>query len=218
MRLVLAISGFIALLAVGLLLFGERLDLWFGGEQGLVWLRERGHWAGVVGAGLIVSDLFLPMPAGGIMAGLGQIYGGVIGGIYAAVGSVCAGLVAYGLTRMIGQRAAVFIAGEENLIKLKRFYEQQGAWAIAITRVLPVVPEVLCCLAGLSRMPFTRFLIALVCGSLPLSFIFAAYGSTAGDEPISNMLIAIVVPAILFLPVWLIISRMSRRKHSLEDN
>lgn len=211
MRLVLAIGGIIALLAIGLFVFGERLDAWFAGEEGLAWLREQGHWAGVIGAGLIVSDLFLPMPASGIMAGLGQIYGGVVGGLYAAMGSICAGLAAYGLTRLVGQRAAVAIAGEENLIKLQQFYKAQGAWAIAVTRALPVLPEVLCCLAGLSRMPFGKFMLALVCGSLPLAFIFAFWGSIAGDESVSNVLIAIVVPAILFLPVWLLIMRFTRQ-------
>lgn len=205
----MAISVFIAALAVIFFTVGDKLDVWFAGEQGLEWLKQQGPWAGIAGIGLIVADLFLPMPTSGVMAGLGQIYGGFVGGLYSAAGSVAAGMVAYGLTRLIGPRAADMIAGAENIAKLKRFYEQRGAWAIALTRVLPLIPEVLCCLAGLSRMPFGKFLAALVSGSLPLSFLFSYFGSLAGDEPFSYMLIAVAAPAVVFLPIWLVVLRVS---------
>jgi uncharacterized membrane protein YdjX (TVP38/TMEM64 family) len=209
MRLVTAICLFVGVLAINLYFFGDSLDQWIAGDEGLRWLKNQGPWAGIVGAGLIVSDLFLPMPISGVMAGLGQIYGGLIGGVFAAIGSVAGGLVAYGLTRATGRSGAKFIAGEENLVRLRRFFERNGAAAIALTRVLPVIPEVLCCLAGLTPMPFPKFFVALLCGSIPLSFLFAYFGSTAGEEPVTNVLIAIIVPALLFPPAWLLISRRS---------
>lgn len=60
-------------------------------DKGLGWLRQQGALAGLMGAGLILSDLFLPMPAPGLMTALGQIYGWFIGGMYAALGSTGVG-------------------------------------------------------------------------------------------------------------------------------
>lgn len=216
MRLAVAISVFVGLLLMGLMVFGDTLDQWLTGPEGLEWLRSLGPWAGVAGMGLIVSDLLLPVPATGVMAGLGQIYGGLVGGLYAAGGSIAAGLVAYGATRLLGPGGARVIAGEANLIRLRHFFQWGGAWAIALTRVLPVFPEVLCCLAGLAPMPFGRFATALICGSVPMSFVFAFFGTTAGEEPVTNILIAVAVPAVIFPPVWLLVLRMTAARRARE--
>lgn len=202
--IVFAIAG---LFLLSFLAFGDSLDQWFLNEQGLDWLRQQGAWAGLVGAGLIISDLFLPIPVSAVMVALGQIYGGLIGGMYAALGSTGAGLFAYVSVRALGPRAALVIAGDESLWKLQRFFNQRGATAIALTRVLPVVPEVLCCLAGLTPMPFSRFLVALLCGSVPMSFVFASFGSLGAEEPITTLLIAAALPVLIFPPIWLLLQQ-----------
>ncbi len=210
MRLALIIAVLIGLIVLSLFVFGDTLDQWIASEEGIVWLRSLGPWAGIMGAGLIVSDLVLPVPATGVMAALGQIYGGFTGGLYSALGSITAGMVAYLAARLLGPRGARFLAGEENLIRLRAFFALGGAWAIALTRALPVFPEVLCCLAGLAPMPLGRFAIALVCGSVPLSFIFAYFGTVAGEEPVVNIAIAVALPAVIFPPIWYLVTRLSR--------
>ncbi|MEA3367453.1 MAG: hypothetical protein U9R68_04995, partial [Planctomycetota bacterium] len=63
-----------------------------------------GAWA--VAIGLLVADLFLPVPATGVMAALGSVYGPVLGALVGAVGSAMAGLLGYGLARVGGQPVA----------------------------------------------------------------------------------------------------------------
>lgn len=210
MRITVVVSVIVGLLSLGFLLFGETLEEGFVGEKGLAWLREQGSLAGFAGAGLIASDLLLPMPASGITAALGEIYGGVVGGIYASLGSLAGGLSAYGLVRLIGHRALDLIAGEESRVRLQHFFDRKGVWAIAITRVLPVVPEVLCCLAGIARMPFRKFFLALVCGSLPFSFLFSCFGSMGTGNPLATILIATLIPALLLPGAWWLIRRMEK--------
>lgn len=210
MRLALAIATLVAVMLVGLLLFGDRIDAWLGSEAGVDWLRAQGPWAGLAGVMLIVADLVLPIPVTGVIAGLGQVYGPVVGGLYALVGCLAGGLVAYFGARALGPRAARFIAGAESLDKLEHFFQTAGPYAIALTRMLPVVPEALSCLAGLARMPLNRYLLALTVGSVPIAFVFAAFGSTAGDEPLANVLIATLAPVVIFPPVWILLQRHAR--------
>ncbi|NIP94217.1 MAG: DedA family protein, partial [Akkermansiaceae bacterium] len=64
-----------------------------------------------------LSDLFLPIPGTVVMSALGYIYGLWLGGLFAALGSILAGLLAYGLCRLLGRGAAEWIAGKEDLAK-----------------------------------------------------------------------------------------------------
>ncbi len=126
--------------------------------------------------GLLVSDLVLPVPATGVMAALGVLYGPVRGGLIGAVGSILSGSIAYGLCRLLGRRAAVKLAGEKDLARAEGFFDSAGGWAVALSRWLPVLPEAVACLAGLARMRALSFFIALACGSIPMAFAFAALG------------------------------------------
>lgn len=217
MRIAAIVCVIVGISGVAFFLFADSLEEWVATEEGLHWLEAQGPVAGLAGMGLIASDVLLPMPAAGVMAALGTIYGGFVGGLYALGGSIAAGLIAYGSTRVLGRRAAARIAGEEKLVALEHFFARSGAWAIAMTRILPVVPEILCCLAGLAPMPFGRFFIALCCGSIPISFLFTFYASTSNQEPLLTILIATLTPAVLFLPSWALFTRIARRRPAEND-
>jgi uncharacterized membrane protein YdjX (TVP38/TMEM64 family) len=48
-------------------------------------------------------------------------------------------------------------------------------------------------------MPFQTFLLAVLCGSLPMGFVFAAIGALGQDNPAWALVLSIVVPALLWL-------------------
>ena len=76
------------------------------------------------------------------------------------------------------QRQLYGLAGREDLEKGERIFgSEAGGFIVALSRWLPVMPEVVACMAGMSQMPFGRFLVALACGSVPLGFAFAGIGS-----------------------------------------
>jgi len=50
-------------------------------------------------------------------------------------------------------------------------------------------------------MPLWAFLIALLCGSAPLAFAFAAIGHTGGEHPVLAIALSAVVPPLLWLVV-----------------
>ena len=70
---------------------------------------------------------------------------------------------------------------------------------VALSRALPILPEVISCTAGLVRMPFRRFVVALACGSVPMGFLFAAIGNSGRDAPGWAVALSVVIPGVLWL-------------------
>ncbi len=116
-----------------------------------------------------------------------------------------AGLAAYGACRLMGEKPAKFILGRKDFERGKLWFASGGGWLVCLSRSLPILPEAVACTAGLVRMPFRRFLISLLCGSLPMGFIFAGVGAAGKDDPGLAMLLSLILPAILwFISKWLI--------------
>lgn len=162
-------------------------------------IRSTGPWAWAAGIGLLVSDLVLPIPGTVVMSALGFLYGPILGGLIAAAGGVLAGITGYGVGRLCGERVARRWLGDVDFEKGQLFFARGGGWMVALSRALPILPEVVSCMAGLVRMPFGRFVAALACGSLPMGFLFAAIGSAGRDAPGWATAFSLVVPAILWL-------------------
>ena len=170
------------------MIWGDALETTFSVQGARAWMAGYGAGAGVAGIGLLVADILLPIPSTLVMSALGLTYG-----------SALAGLIAYGLSRWLGRPLAVRIAGEAGLREGENFFATGGAWLVACSRCLPILPEAVACLAGLNRMPFRTFLLAVLCGSLPMGFIFAAIGALGQDDPAWALALSVVVPALLWL-------------------
>ncbi|MBX3394751.1 MAG: VTT domain-containing protein [Phycisphaerae bacterium] len=198
MRLTLLIFAFTLAFLTPLFIFQDTFDVALSGDAAVARLSEYGHLAWAVGMGLIVADLVLPIPATAVMAALGYLYGTVAGGLLGGAASLAAGLIAYGATRLIGHKAAVFLAGQRDLQRTEAFFRQRGGLAVAMTRPMPLLPEVIACLAGLSRMPFRLFFVSLCCGSFPTGFAFAAIGSMGVEKPSLAIAAGCVIPVILW--------------------
>jgi uncharacterized membrane protein YdjX (TVP38/TMEM64 family) len=207
MRLYLIIFGLVALTLVPTLIFDDEIDGYFASEEGLNRLREYGPWAWLVGIALIVSDLILPVPSTAVIAGLGMLYGPVLGGLIGGVGSMLAGLVAYAGGRWVGRPALKLFVGDSDLEKLSRFFSKHGLWAIALSRWMPLLPEALCCLAGTAKMRPTHFLAALACGSLAMGFAFGFLGTQYLDRPTVGLVVSAAIPLVVWPPVHYFLRR-----------
>ena len=179
----------------------------FGTEATLAFLDEHQKTLLLIGWGLIVADLVLPIPATVIMAYFGMQWGVVLGGLAGAIGSLLAGWTAYALSRLLGPRAANRLAGSDGVERLQHFFDRYGLFAVAVSRSLPLLPESISCLAGLSRMPFGRYTLACIAGALPVATISAFIGQVgrANEEPIWAFVLSGIFPVLLILPVswWL---------------
>lgn len=195
-------------LAAGVLavwgLWGEGMERGFSLEGTVAWLEKQESMAWLMGWGLLVSDVILPVPGTVVMSALGWVYGWLWGGLLAAAGSFCAGSTAYGICRLLGERGARFLLGEKDLERGRRWFDKGGGLLVAISRSLPILPEIVACTAGLVGMPWKRFAPALACGCLPMGFIFAAIGAAGKDAPTSALAASLIIPAVLwFVARWI---------------
>jgi uncharacterized membrane protein YdjX (TVP38/TMEM64 family) len=195
MRILFVLGGF---LFFGLTLFFLLGDAWV--DKGR--LEALGPWAWLAAVGLLVADVFLPIPTTVVITVMGQKYGPLLGGAIGTLGSVSAGLVAYGSTRILGPRFARLLLGND-LEKAERFYRDSGAFAVACSRWLPLLPEAISCMAGLARMPFRKYCLALVCGSAPMCWSYAALANISDNE-----LLPLIVSLVLPVPIWWVAGRL----------
>ena len=204
------LATLVALLLVGTigpwLIWGEAFDRSFSLVGTLTWLRELGPWAAAAGVGLLVADIALPIPSTIVMSALGATYGFWVGSLLSILGSMLAGLTAYGLARWAGRPAAIWIAGEDSLVRTEELFARGGAWLVLTSRWLPILPEAVACLAGLARMPFRTFFWALMVGSVPLGLTFAWVGTLTEDREG----LALALSAGLPIGAWLLSQRWRR--------
>ena len=171
----------------------------FEGESARKFVQDCGAWGWAVVIALLVGDLFLPIPATGVMSAAGYVYGAWIGGIISVTGSFLSGMLAFALCRTLGHRAALWLAGEKGLAENEAVFRRGGPWLIALSRWVPILPEVTSCLAGLARMPVRTFVAALLCGTVPMGFCYAAVGALFEKEPAWALALSVTLPAVLWL-------------------
>lgn len=198
MRLLVTSIVLAVLLCIPFAIWGKDFMQWFTGEAAIQWIRGWGAWGWLAVIGLLVSDLFLPIPATPVMSAAGYLYGTLIGGLVSAAGSFAAGMAGYGLCRAFGRKIALRLAGEQELAEHHTLFQRSGPWLVAASRWLPLLPEVVSCLAGLTRMPLRTFAVALACGSLPMGFVYAAIGATGHDHPRLALGLSVLIPPVLW--------------------
>ena len=187
-------AGIIVLVLVPYFLWHEPMDAYFESPEFAAWVASARSYAWAAAIGLLVGDLFLPIPASAVVATVGVIYGTFWGGVIGATGSFLAGLVAYTLARLAGRRASRFLANEQEMADLQQFFDTWGVGGIIASRAMPVVPEVLTFMAGLGRMHLGRFMLALAVGAIPMGFLLAWAGSATGTSS-TLLLVLTLVPA-----------------------
>ncbi|MBX7211491.1 MAG: VTT domain-containing protein [Verrucomicrobiaceae bacterium] len=206
--LVILVFVLLVLIVVPFMIWGAKFDAALSLDGARGWMEQFGSWAWLAGMVLLVADILLPIPSTVVMSALGLMYGWLWGGVICTAGSVLSGVVAYGSCRLLGRPAARWIAGEEGLSRGEEVFATGGGWLVALSRWTPVLPEAVACLAGLMRMRWSTFLLALMCGSLPLGFTFAAIGHAGQDRPALALLLSGVVPVLL----WLVAGRLMKKR------
>ena len=210
MRLLTTSIILAVVLCIPFLIWGDQFMQWFTGDAAIQWIRGWGAWGWLAIIGLLVSDLFLPIPATPVMSAAGYLYGTLIGGLVSAVGSFAAGMAGYGLCRAFGRDIALRLAGEKELAEHHTLFQRSGPWLVAASRWLPLLPEVISCLAGLTRMPLRVFAVSLACGAIPMGFVYAAIGAAGQDNPKLALTLSVLVPPVL----WLAVRPLLRRRNA----
>jgi len=158
------------------------------------WMAHAGWAAALIGIGLLIADVLLPVPASLVMIAHGALFGVVWGTVLSLLGALGAGIFGFWLGRRGGPLVDRLVPADERR-RADALLRAWGDLAIVVTRPVPILAETLAILAGTSPMTWPRMLAATLGGSLPAALIYALTGATArtlNDVPLVFGLVLLV--------------------------
>ena len=172
-------------------------------------LEKPGFGAALLITGLLLLEVFLPVPSSIVMVLSGALFGALAGGLISLAGSLAGNLLGFEVMRRYGPAFCSRWVDEADIERMKLVFERYGASAIMLSRPIPVLMETLSLVAGLAGMTRTRFLAASFAGTLPISFLYAYAGSRSIES--STLVPAIFVLVCLPAVGWMLGRRITRR-------
>ena len=164
------------------------------------WMGDASWQVALVGTGLLIVDVLLPVPSSLVMIAHGVLFGIWWGTLLSLAGSVGATLVGFAIGRRGGKlmdRALSRQDRERADLLLRRW----GALAIIVTRPVPVLAETTAIIAGSTAMSWRMTLISAVAGSLPPALVYAVVGAkaTSLNEGFLVFILGILLAALFWL-------------------
>jgi uncharacterized membrane protein YdjX (TVP38/TMEM64 family) len=165
---------------------------------------------------LLFADLFIAVPNLTVCILSGYFLGWLTGGLASTAGMMLAGIVGYWICWAIGPKILIKIYKDpQKLAEMQSIFSEHSASVILMCRALPILPEVVSCLAGANKMPFFRFMAYYSISTIPYSFIAAYAGSKSSlANPTPAILAAIGISIALWFS-WFIFLRRNYPKSNL---
>jgi uncharacterized membrane protein YdjX (TVP38/TMEM64 family) len=207
MRRYWAVAGSILALLLALFLLVEGLGVPLLTDPS-PWLERGGALAALVGVGLLVVDVALPVPSSLVMVAHGALFGVVIGTLLSAVGSTGAALAGFSFGRRGGPLLARLVGPEERA-RADRLLARWGTLAIIATRPVPLLAETTAIMAGASPLGWRRVALAAFAGSVPGALLYALTGAAAASFQNGALVFGLVL--LVAGAFWLVGRRMEPR-------
>jgi uncharacterized membrane protein YdjX (TVP38/TMEM64 family) len=205
-------STFVVMQSTGLVT-EEGVKAWFANVQSI----DRGWIVGLV-MGLLVLDLFIAIPTMTTILLAGFLLGPWLGGAASAAGLMILGSTGYALGRSFGRSILLrLFKDEQRLGQVEMAFARNDLLTLFVCQALPILPELTCTLAGISRMRFIRFAFGYGVGVVPFAFIVAYAGSISTvADPWPAIYTAIGVSSGLLL-AWTLLKRRGSMQTHDED-
>ena len=142
------------------------------------WLGEAGIVGALLGMGLLIADVVLPVPSSIVMVANGTMFGLLGGALLSLAGRAGAFLFGY----YLGAKSQGFARRhipESQMNAAHALIETRGALAIILTRPVPILSETMSIVAGLASLPLGKSLFLAILGSVPEALLLAATGAYA---------------------------------------
>lgn len=179
-----------------------------------------GYWGIAVAMALesacipIPSEVILPfggyLVARGDLTFWGVVMAGTVGG---TIGSIAAYLVGlYGGRPFLARYGRYVFLSQEHLATADRWFARYGQATVFFTRLMPVVRTFISLPAGITRMPFGRFVVYTFLGSLPWSWLLTWVGARLGERwetlgALFHRLDLVIVAALAVMVAYLFLRR-----------
>ncbi len=183
----------VALIAVFMILFFivEALGVSFLTDP-TPWMKHGGVLAAALGVGLLIADVFLPVPSSLVMVAHGSLFGVVVGTLLSLVGSVGAALLGFAVGRRGGKLLERVVTPAEQA-RANNMLERWGVLAIIVTRPIPMLAETVAIMSGASSLSWGNVALASFVGSLPPALLYALTGAAVANFQTTSLMFGVVL-------------------------
>lgn len=166
------------------------------------WLLEYGLWAPVISAILqVVTSVFPPGPSFILGIVNAMLFGALLGGLLTFVTALGAAALCFGIGRVVGRPGVERLVTKQSLDRVDGFMERRGVLAVFLARLIPFVnPDVVSYAAGVTKIGWFPFLLAVGGGALPSTVFYSVIGAAA-VETTGWVLLMVAVSTILPLVI-----------------
>lgn len=154
-------------------------------------MNEGGWIAAIIGGGLLLADVFIPIPSSVIMITHGAIFGILGGFVLSLVASVGGAMIGWWVGNRGGRWMDRIVSPQERQ-QANLFIARYGILAIIVSRLIPIVAETVAIMSGTTSLGWKRVLIATTIGAAPPALIYAIAGE-ATDDFASGALVTVCV-------------------------
>lgn len=187
----IGIVGVLALVSLPLISF-------FGDPEGVAaWIDDAGPLAPLVFIAIQIAQVFAaPIP--GQVTGFvgGFLFGGALGAIYATIGGTLGCTLVFILSRRLGRPFVERFVKPKPLARFDYIIDHNGVLVLLVIFLVPIFPDdLICYIAGLTRIPLHRLILVALVGRIPAYTLFSLTGAGAAQS--NTTLIVIVVAALV---------------------
>lgn len=149
---------------------------------------------------LLFSDLFIAIPTMTVITLSGYFLGFLLGSISSFIGLLLAAVTGYVLSKIFGEQILKLVIKKETERKEAiNTFREKGFIMILLSRAVPILPEVTACMAGMTKMRFSKFILAWTANTIPYVLIISYAGSVSSlQAPQPAIFTAIGISAVLW--------------------
>jgi uncharacterized membrane protein YdjX (TVP38/TMEM64 family) len=154
-------------------------------------------------AGILATDIFLPVPSGPISTLAGSQLGIVAGTLASTLGMTIGGIAAFALARRWGRPFAERLASAQELSDMESIADSFGLSALLVTRPLPIVAEACVLLLGTLQMKWRVFVPMLAASNLVIAATYATLGHYASQQSWLPLAVGMSLAVPIFLTIFI---------------
>ena len=170
------------------------------GEMALAWAGENTIYISILVMTALAADVFLPIPNGLTNTLAGASLGWALASIVVWIGLNLGAVFGYLVGRFAARPLAQKIVGIDDLKKAEKSARNIDVMGLILARPVPAFAELSTLAAGITNMPFKKFIYAMVLSNIGVSIVFSGLGAAALSSGSSTLAFfgAALLPAMLY--------------------
>ena len=202
---VVAVILLIAIYVIWDLLNNGPLTSFLNNKDAIIsWVEGHGFLGPLAFIFLQVLQIVLAPIPGQIVGGVGGFLFSWWGVLWTCIGTAIGGFIVFWLSRKFGRPLVEKIVKKDSLDKFDFIFSNNTSFILFVIFLIPGLPDdIICYLAGLTKISLKKLVALFVVGRLPAIIITNYLGFGIGEENLTPVIvISIIIAIVLALIVW----------------